>query len=49
MTTMLDAITQAHIWNVVIDIAKKRNIGVLVISHERHLIDRICSKVIEIN
>jgi peptide/nickel transport system ATP-binding protein len=49
MTTMLDAITQAHIWNVVLDIVKKNNIGVLVISHERYLIDRICSKVIEIN
>lgn len=49
MTTMLDAITQAQIWHVVLDIAKKNNIGVLVVSHEAHLINRICNRVIELN
>lgn len=32
---MLDAITQAQIWNTVLDIVKERNIGVLVVSHEK--------------
>ncbi|NOV04795.1 ABC transporter ATP-binding protein [Paenibacillus planticolens] len=49
MTTMLDAITQAQIWHAVLDIAKERNLGVLVISHERKLIQRLCSRVIEWN
>ncbi len=46
MTTMLDSITQAQIWKAVLDIAKRNNIGVLVVSHEHHLINRICNRVI---
>ncbi|MFT9846293.1 ABC transporter ATP-binding protein [Aneurinibacillus sp. REN35] len=47
MTTMLDAITQAQIWHAVLALASKRNIGVLVISHEQHLLQRICDKIID--
>lgn len=47
MTTMLDAVTQAQIWQAVLDIAQKRNMGVIVISHDQHLINRISTKVIE--
>lgn len=49
MTTMLDAITQAQIWHAVLDHAKKRDIGIVVVSHERHLIQRLCTKVIDIS
>lgn len=48
MTTMLDAITQAQIWNVVLDYAKKNDIGVVVISHEKALVDRICDRVVNL-
>ncbi len=48
MTTMLDAITQAQIWDVVLDYAKKNNIGIIVISHEKFLIDRICERVVNL-
>lgn len=48
MTTMLDAITQAQIWKVVLKITENNNIGVLVVSHDKHLINRICNRVIEI-
>lgn len=41
MTTMLDAITQAQIWQVVLDIAKKRDLGILVISHDESLVRRL--------
>jgi peptide/nickel transport system ATP-binding protein len=47
MTTMLDAITQAQIWHVVLEEASRRNMGVLVVSHERELINKLCSRVIE--
>ncbi|MDL4842391.1 ABC transporter ATP-binding protein [Aquibacillus rhizosphaerae] len=47
MTTMLDAVTQAQIWHAVLDIAKERNMGVLVISHDQHLINRVCTRVLE--
>jgi peptide/nickel transport system ATP-binding protein len=48
MTTMLDAITQAQIWHVVLDIVKRRNLGVLVISHEWKLLKLLCSRVINL-
>lgn len=48
MTTMLDAITQAQIWNVVLDYIKKNNIGLIVISHEKALIQRICDRVVNL-
>ncbi|MBH1939919.1 ATP-binding cassette domain-containing protein [Mobilitalea sibirica] len=49
MTTMLDAITQAQIWNSVQEIAKKRNMGILVISHEHNLLKRLCCRVIDLS
>ena len=48
MTTMLDAITQAQIWNVVLNHVKKHNIGLVVISHEKALIDRICDRAVDL-
>ncbi|SMD16606.1 ABC transporter ATP-binding protein [Sporomusa malonica] len=48
MTTMLDAITQAQLWRVVLDFAKHNDIGILVISHEERLISRLCHKVIDL-
>ena len=48
MTTMLDAITQAQIWKVVLDSAKKNDIGVVVISHEKALVDKICDRVVDL-
>lgn len=48
MTTMLDAITQAQIWGVVLEHVKKYNIGLVVISHDRDLVDRICTKIVDL-
>jgi peptide/nickel transport system ATP-binding protein len=47
MTTMLDSITQAQIWETVLNQAKKRNLGILVISHEALLLERVCSRIID--
>ncbi len=49
MTTMLDAITQAQIWSIVLNYARENNIGVVVISHERPLVDKICDRVIDLD
>jgi peptide/nickel transport system ATP-binding protein len=46
ITTMVDAITQAQIWNIVLDIVKELNIGVLVVSHEKNLINKLCDNVV---
>ncbi|WP_338016185.1 ABC transporter ATP-binding protein [Paenibacillus paridis] len=45
MTTMLDAITQAKIWNSFLGICKSRNIGVIVVSHETSLLNRLCDRI----
>jgi len=47
MTTMLDAITQAQIWKTVLGIAEQRQMGMLVVSHDRPLLNRICNRVID--
>jgi len=46
MTAMLDAVTQAQIWHAVSGIARERKLGLLVISHDRHLIRRLCDRII---
>lgn len=48
MTTMLDAITQAQIWQAVLEIAQKREMGIIVVSHEAKLVQRLCNRVIEL-
>jgi peptide/nickel transport system ATP-binding protein len=49
MTTMLDAITQAQIWQALLSIASKRNIGLIVVSHELSLLKRFCHKIINLD
>lgn len=46
MTTMLDAITQAKIWDVVLHVARERQMGVLVISHDMELLKRLSDRII---
>ena len=46
MTTMLDSYTQAYIWRVFLEICAKRQIGVVIISHEAEILSRLCDDVI---
>jgi peptide/nickel transport system ATP-binding protein len=46
MTTMLDAITQAQIWQTVTSIVGERRLGMLVVSHDQKLVSRLCNRVI---
>ncbi|MNP18725.1 Oligopeptide transport ATP-binding protein OppF [compost metagenome] len=48
MTTMLDAITQAKIWHSFLNICKTRDIGVIVVSHETSLLNRICDRIYKV-
>ncbi|MEK4058148.1 MULTISPECIES: ABC transporter ATP-binding protein [Paenibacillus] len=48
MTTMLDAITQAQIWNAFLRICKSREIGVIVVSHETSLLNRLCDTIYKV-
>ena len=49
ISTMLDVITQAQIWNAVLEEAEKRNMGILAVTHNRHLAQRICDRVIDLS
>ncbi|MDR2102624.1 MAG: ATP-binding cassette domain-containing protein [Treponema sp.] len=46
MSTMLDVITQAQIWNLMLGLIEKRNIALLIVTHNPHLAARICSRSI---
>ena len=46
ISTMLDAITQAQIWNAVLEEAHKRQLGILVFTHNTHLAERIATRTI---
>jgi peptide/nickel transport system ATP-binding protein len=47
MTTMLDAITQAQIYKMVIEIAKRQQTGILAISHSLSLLKNFCERIID--
>jgi peptide/nickel transport system ATP-binding protein len=46
MSTMLDVITQAQIWNATLDIVTQRGMGLLVITHNPYLAERLCTRVV---
>lgn len=49
ISTMLDVITQAQIWNVVLEEAKWRNMGIIVVTHNKHLAQKIATRTIELS
>lgn len=49
ISTMLDAITQAQIWRVVLEEAERRNMGIIAVTHNRHLIDRVASRIVDLS
>ena len=49
ISTMLDVITQAQIWNVVLDEAEKRNMGLIAVTHNRHLAERIATRTFDLS
>ena len=48
ISTMLDVITQAQIWNFLLKISKKNEFGMLVVTHNMELAKRVCDRVIEL-
>ena len=49
ITAMLDGISQAQIWHSLIEITKKRNIGMIVITHNRELADKVCTRIVKLH
>lgn len=48
MTTMLDAVTQAHLWKEVLSICRERSLGLMIISHETELLSRLCDRILSV-
>ena len=46
MSAMLDYITQAQLWRVLLDEAQRRNLGLLVVSHSGKLLEQLCTRTI---
>ena len=44
VSTMLDAVTQAHIWHVLLDYAARENAGMLLVSHTPALTERVATR-----
>ena len=43
---MLDTINQAQIWETILEVVRQRKIGMLVVSHELPLLERICDRIL---
>lgn len=48
ISTMLDLITQSQIWNFLLQEIRERKIGLLAVSHDRPLLDRVCTRQIPV-
>ena len=48
ISTMLDLIPQSQIWNFLISEVERRNIGLLVVSHSQGLLERVCTRRLDL-
>lgn len=48
ISTMLDVITQAQIWNFLLKISQENELGMLVVTHNIELANRVCDRIIEL-
>lgn len=48
MSTMLDAVTQAHIWRFLVEETTRRSIGLIFVSHSPALTERIATRVVNL-
>ena len=48
ISAMLDLVTQAQIWDLLLKEAEKRELGLLVVSHNEALIERVCTRVVDL-
>lgn len=49
ISTMLDVITQAQIWNVVLEETERQNMGIIAVTHNRHLASRIADRIYDLS
>lgn len=45
ISAMLDLVTQAQIWQFLLEEAKRRDLGLLIVSHSDSLLERVCTRI----
>jgi peptide/nickel transport system ATP-binding protein len=48
MSTMLDVITQAQIWNLMLKEVEERKLGLLMVTHNKALAERVCTRYVNL-
>ena len=48
ISTMLDLITQSQIWHFLMEETQRRGIGMIVVSHSLELVEKVCTRVVEL-
>lgn len=48
ISTMLDVITQAQIWEYIVETAEKNKLGLIVVTHNMALAEKVCDQVISL-
>lgn len=48
ISTMLDLITQSQIWHFLMEETQRRGIGMIVVSHSSELVEKVCTRVVEL-
>lgn len=49
ITAMLDLVTQAQIWEFLLEEAERRKMGMLVVSHSEALLEKVCTRIITLS
>ena len=49
ISTMLDLITQSQIWHFLIEETQRRGIGMIVVSHDSELVEKVCTRVVKLD
>lgn len=48
ISTMLDLITQSQVWHFLMEETQRRGIGMIVVSHSPELVEKVCTRVVEL-
>lgn len=48
ISTMLDLITQSQTWHFLMDETEKRKIGMIVVSHSQELLEKVCTRIVDL-
>lgn len=48
ISTMLDLITQSQIWHFLMEETQRREIGMIVVSHSPELVEKVCTRVVDL-